>query len=121
MSNRKTTVEKIEEAKAKITQYENHMKQLVQKQKQEERKTRTKRLCSRAGLLESMLPDTITLTDEQFKSFLEKTTANDFGRRTLANITKAGGAAATPKPAGAAQGGTTAIPQTEGNGARQSG
>ena len=121
MSNRKTTVEKIEDAKAKITQYENHMKQLVQKQKAEERKARTKRLCSRAGLLESMLPDTIVLTDEQFKSFLEKTTANDFGRRTLANIAKGNGAAATPKPTGAAQNGATAIPQAEGNGAGQSG
>ena len=121
MSNRKTTVDKIEDAKAKITQYENHMKQLVQKQKAEERKARTKRLCSRAGLLESMLPDTITLTDEQFKSFLEKTTANDFGRRTLANIAKGGGAATTPKPAGVANGGATATPQAEGNGAGQSG
>jgi len=117
----KTTVEKIEEAKAKITQYENHMKQLVQKQKSEERKARTKRLCSRAGLLESLLPDTITLTDEQFKTFLEKTTANDFGRRTLANITKDSGAAASPKSAEAAQNGTTATSQSEGNGAGQAG
>ena len=119
MSNRKTTADKIEEAKAKITQYENHIKQLVQKQKSEERKARTKRLCSRAGLLESLLPDTIALTDEQFKSFLEKTTANDFRRRTLANITKGGGAAASPKPAGTVQGAATAAPQGEGNGAGQ--
>ena len=66
------------------------MKQLVQKQKADERKARTKRLCSRAGLLESMLPDTIALTDEQFKSFLERTTANEFGRRMLANIVAKG-------------------------------
>jgi len=98
MSNRKTTVEKIEEARAKITQYENHMKQLVQKQKAEERKARTKRLCSRAGLLESMLPDTIGLTDEQFKAFLEKTTVTEFGRRTLASIAKGSGATSPPKP-----------------------
>jgi len=121
MSNRKTTADKIEEAKAKITQYENHMKQLVQKQKAEERKARTKRLCSRAGLLESMLPDTIALTDEQFKSFLEKTTSNDFGRRTLANIAKGSGAATTPKPAGATQRSATATPQGEGNSAGQNG
>jgi len=99
MSNRKTITAKIEDTKAKITQYENHMKQLVQKQKQDERKARTKRLCSRAGLLESLLPDTIALTDEQFKSFLERTTANEFGRRTLANIVK-GNAPATAQQSG---------------------
>ena len=122
MSNRKTTVEKIEETKAKITQYENHMKQLVQKQKADERKARTKRLCSRAGLLESMLPDTIALTDEQFKSFLERTTANDFGRRMLANIGKGGGAAATPKAAETAQGNAPATVQQSGsNGGERAG
>ena len=94
MSNRKTTVEKIEEAKAKIAQAENQMKQLVQKQKQDERKAQIKRRCSRAELLEKLLPDTITLTHEQFKMFLEKTSANDFWRRTLANIVKGG--ATTP-------------------------
>jgi len=86
MSTRKSTADKIEEAKVKITQYENRMKQLIQKQKAEERKARTKRLCKRAGLMESMLPDTISLTDEQFKIFLGKTAANDYGRKTLAAI-----------------------------------
>jgi len=121
MSNRKTTVEKIEEAKAKITQYENHMKQLVQKQKAEERKARTKRLCSRAGLLESMLPDTIALTDEQFKNFLERTTANDFGRRMLAGIAKGSGVAASSKTVEAVQGNASTTAQQGGNVATQAG
>jgi len=95
----KTTVEKIEGINQEIEQLKNRQKQLQQKHKSEERKARTKRLCSRAGLLESMLPDTITLTDEQFKLFLEKTAANDFGRRTLVNIAEKSVATAPPQTA----------------------
>lgn len=75
--------EKIAEAKLKIEQEQNNMKQLIQKQKEQVRKDRTKRLCKRMGLFESMLPDTITLTDEQFQGFLEKTILTDFARRIL--------------------------------------
>ena len=74
----------------KIKQLENQRKQLIQKEKQAERKARTRRLCSRHGLFESMLPDTITLTEEQFKTFLEKTVANGHGRRVLAELTRDG-------------------------------
>lgn len=66
----------------KIEGITEQIEQLIQKQKEQDRKDRTKRLCKRAGLLESLLPDTISLTDEQFKSFLEKTLLNDFTRRT---------------------------------------
>jgi hypothetical protein len=83
----KTTLERIAEQKTRMEQMENELKRLMQRHKAEERKARTKRLCVRAGLLESMLPDTIPLTDGNFKRFLEKTAANDFGRRALANLT----------------------------------
>jgi len=33
-----------------------------------------------------MLPDTTTLTDEQYKSFLAKHVTNEHGRKALANI-----------------------------------
>ena len=69
----KTRLEKIESIKTEITQLENQRKRLLQAEKEQERKDRTRRLCKRAGLMESMLPDTISLTDEQFKIFLEKT------------------------------------------------
>ena len=82
----KTKIEKIAGIEEQIVQLEAQKKQLIQKQKTEERAARTKRLCSRHGLLESMLPETITLTDEQFKTFLEKAVANDYGRRMLASI-----------------------------------
>jgi len=82
----KTTAEKIAERKSQIIELQNQCKKLAQEQKEKERKARTSRLCKRMGLLESLLPDTIPLTDEQFKTFLEKTVANSFGRRTLSEI-----------------------------------
>ena len=95
----KTKIERIAGLEEQIKQLENQRKQLVQKQKEQERKDRTRRLCRRMGLLESMLPDTIPLTDEQFKTFLERTTANDHGRRVLAKITAQGGEAPNAKQA----------------------
>ena len=83
----KTRIEKIESIKTEIAQLENMQKKLIQQQREQERKGRTRRLCKRAGLLESLLPDTITLTDEHFKTFLEKVLLTDFTRKTLANIT----------------------------------
>ena len=100
----KTTVEKIESINQEIEQLKNRAKLLNQQHKAAERKARTRRLCARHGLLESMLPETITLTEEQFKTFIEKAVANDYGRRILTSITaKGSGATATPKPAEAAQ------------------
>jgi len=97
MSNRRTTVEKIEEAKAKITQYENHMKKLQQQQKSEGRKARTKRLCSRHGLLEKFMPDLIDISDEQFELFIKKGIDTQYGRSRLAEIVNG---KATPPPQG---------------------
>jgi hypothetical protein len=59
---------------------------LQQQIKSVEKKERTHRLCKRMGMFESLMPDTITLTDDQFYSFLEKAVANDYGKRTLATI-----------------------------------
>lgn len=83
----KTRVEKIAGIEEEIRQLENRRKQLVQEQKTQERKDRTKRLCRRMGLFESLLPDTIPLTEEQFKTFLEKTVAAEHSRRILAELT----------------------------------
>ena len=132
----KSYEERIAEAKLKIEQEQNRMKQLIQKQKREERNARTKRLCSRMGLFESMLPDTIPLTDEQFKIFLEKTITTEHSRRILDGLTARSAAPAAPESAGtAAQAYTPPAPnlantaresgaereQDKGNGARVSG
>lgn len=88
----KTKAEKIADIELQLEQLENQRKKLVQEQKIQERKDRTKRLCKRMGLFESMLPDTIPLTDEQFQIFLEKTVATEYGRRILDGLTAQQGA-----------------------------
>lgn len=68
---RKTTSEKIETVQTEIEQLTNRKKQLLQKQKSEERKSRTHRLCKRGGYLESKLPGFSSMTDEQFFTFVD--------------------------------------------------
>jgi hypothetical protein len=95
----KTKLEKIATIEEQIEQLENQKKQLRQKHRTEERKARERRQCKRAGILESLLPETVSLTDEQFKTFLERTTANDFGRKVLSGITAQNTAKAESQPA----------------------
>jgi len=102
----KTRLEKIESIKTEIAQLENQRKKLLQQQKEQERKDRTRRLCSRMGLFESMLPDTITLSDDLFKTFLEKAVLTEQSRRILDGLSTAQTAAA-PAPSGA---GSAALP-----------
>ena len=86
MASNKSTTEKIELQREKMVQMENELKRLMRQQKEEERKARTRRICQRGGLIESLLPDTIILSDERFKAFLEKTIANKFGRDMLSSL-----------------------------------
>lgn len=83
---RKTKADRIAEIDLEIEQLTNQRKQLEAQERERARKERTNRLCKRGGLLESMLPDTIKLTDKQFQTFFEKTLLTDFTRRTLAAI-----------------------------------
>jgi len=99
----KTKLEKIASIEEQIAQLESQKRQLRQKHKTEERKACERRQCKRAGLLESLLPETVSLTDEQFKTFLERTTANDFGRKVLSGITAQNHAIAEPQAAESAQ------------------
>ena len=84
---RKSTAEKIAEVQAKKQQLENEQKRLLQQQKAEERKARTKRLCFRGGAVEKLLPELITLTDEQFDVFLNTVILSEQTKRVLADIT----------------------------------
>ena len=107
MSTRKTTAERIEAAKIELKQKENELKRLEQMQKEADRKARTKRLIERGAIAESLIPGAETLTNEQFKAFLEKTVTSSYAARALAEI-----AVATS--------GATDGSRTE-NGARQAG
>lgn len=113
----KTKTERIADIQEQIEQLKNQEKRLMQEQKEQERKDRTKRLCKRAGLLESLLPETITLTDEQFKSFLEKTLISEYSRKILNGLTAQG----NPPPAAKSTYTAQENDEDEGNDTRQSG
>lgn len=60
----------IEQAEKKIWQYENKEKILDRKLAIEKRNERNHRLCVRGGFMESLVPELITMTDEDAKLFL---------------------------------------------------
>jgi hypothetical protein len=97
MAQRKTVAEQIALAKEDIKQHENKLKQLQQRQKEQERKDRTRRLIERGAILESLIDGAADLDNERIKAILQ--------------------AALSPRqstPRAAAEtGGTTAATQTE--------
>ena len=98
----KTRLEKIASYDEQIAQIRNLQKQERQKHSKEERAARTRRLCSRHGLLEKMLPEIITITDEQYQAFLEKAVTNNYGRDILNKIIAQTAATTVPTSAGSA-------------------
>jgi len=95
----KSTAEKIATKREKIQQLQNEEKQLIQKQKAEERKARTRRFCSRHGLLEKYMPDLAAITDEQYETFIRKAINTNHGQKILAEIVGGTGATATQQSA----------------------
>lgn len=102
---------KIASIEQEIKQLKERQKQLLQQHNLQERKDRTKRLCRRMGLFESLLPDTIMLTDEQFKIFLEKTVLTESAQKMLTEIVSNPIYPIQPKTPEAAQGGGVAQEQ----------
>ena len=98
----KTKIEKIASIEEEIKQLENKKKRLIQEQKEQERKDRTNRLCKRMGFIEKLLPGTIPLTEEQFKTFVEQTIATEHSRRILDGLTAQNAATAPAQGAGTA-------------------
>jgi len=92
---RKNLNEQIELAQQRIQDEQKRLKKLQAQQSEKDRKARNHRLCKRHGLIESLLPDTITLTDEQFEQFVKQHIANQHGRRALANLVAQGAESAT--------------------------
>ena len=77
---------KIDKLAAQIAEQQEQLKVEKWKQAEEQRKAKTNRLISRHRLLESMLPDTINLSDEQYLAFITKHVTNEHGRKALVNI-----------------------------------
>jgi len=63
--------EKIESVKEKISQLENQKKKLLTQQKEHDRKARTHRLIERGALLESLIDNAETLTNDEIKAILQ--------------------------------------------------
>ena len=114
----RTKLERISGIEEEIRQLENQRKQLMQQHKEQERKERTHRLCKRGGLLESILPDTVPLTDDQFKVFLEKTIITDFARKVLNGLAGQNGETTVSEPVKMTHPSGVANSEGGGNGAR---
>jgi len=84
MLNKK--LERINTIEENIKKMENQKKHLMQQYKEQERKERTHRLCKRGGLLESILPDTVTLSDDRFEIFVKEHIASKFGSSALRKL-----------------------------------
>jgi len=86
----KTYEEQIAERDAKILQYQNEKKRILQKQKSADRKARDNRLYRRHGLLEKFMPDLIEITDAQYEVFIKTGINTTYGRKRLGEIIAAG-------------------------------
>jgi len=86
MSTRRTRPERISVKRAELIQMQNELKRLEREEKEAERKARTKRLCKRAGFIESILPDTITLSDDRFEKLVKMHFANVHGAKMLNDL-----------------------------------
>ena len=94
----KTLYERRAETEEKIRQLENQQKQLIQKQKEAERKARTRRLIERGAILESLLDDAEAFTNEEVKTILATALKSEVAFDALISIKKLSGAAAAIQP-----------------------
>lgn len=86
MATAKKLSKQIEAAEEELRQGEIRLKELRQAHKMQEGKERKDRHTERGAMIENMLPDTVTLTDEQIKTFLEMTITTDFALGKLAKL-----------------------------------
>ena len=112
---RKTKTEKITGIDEQILNLQKQKKELIQKQKEDDRKARTSRLCSRHGKLEKCMPELITITDEQFEQFIKRGINTSYGQKVLSEIIGKAGTSAPAANAESKNGGGT-----EGDGTKAS-
>ena len=73
----------LELTQKKIRQYENRSKMLDRRLAIEKRKKRNHRLCSRGGFIESIVPELITMTDEDAQTFFRLALTSEPAREFL--------------------------------------
>ena len=91
-------IERIAGLDEQIAQLENRRKELMQKNRERERKARTRRLIERGAIVESVIGGADELTGEQFKAFIERVTNTDQARRALEEAKRKDGDRPAPKP-----------------------
>ena len=94
----KTLYERRAETQETIRHLENQQKQLIQKEKVAERKARTRRLIERGAILESMLDDVESFTNEEIKIILTAALKSGTAFDTLISIKKRRSAVAATEP-----------------------
>jgi len=90
--------QQIEASARKIQEEQKRFKQLEKQQAERDRKDRNHRLCKRHGFIESLLPDIINLTQEQFEAFVKNHIANKHGIAAITDL-MAKNATSNPTPA----------------------
>ena len=73
----------IEQTEKQLRQYENKGKILDRKLAIEKRKERNHRLCVRGGFIESIMPELITMTDEDAQTFFRHALTSEPAREFL--------------------------------------
>ena len=86
----KSRTEKIATYDEQIAKLQDQRRKELQRQQQEERKAKENRYKKRHKLLEDALPETIGMTDEQYKTFISRAVANDTVRKIIANVLSQG-------------------------------
>lgn len=69
-AEKKKAAAELEKAMQEKEQLEHQMSRLLNRDKQAERKARTRRLIERGAILESVFPETADLSGEEVKAFL---------------------------------------------------
>ena len=95
----KSRLERIDGIKEEIEQLKTRQKLLQQQHNAQERKARTHRLCRRGGIVEKLLPGTISLTDDQFDTFVEKTLLTGYAEKILKGLAVQSGESPAEKQA----------------------
>ena len=115
----KTRIERIASIEEQIAQLERQKKQHIQRQKEDDRKARTKRLIERGAIIESLIPDAEGFTNEQVQTFLTRTIQTEYAKKILSGLKAPSSKTAAPKPTEAAQPSATSTEQKAGNNVAQ--
>lgn len=78
-----TYKEKIESTEAEIRQLKNRKKEYNRKMRQQQSRERTHRICQRGGYIEKVLAETIELSDDNFRKFIDETLLTGFAKNKL--------------------------------------